>query len=157
METAADPEMETFPAPIVFEPRPLMRSLWRGFRCRCPNCGEGRLFGRFLKPVANCEACGEDFTHHRADDFPPYVTMVVVGHVVVPFMLSVALATELSIATQVSIWVVVVAILTFGLLQPVKGAIIALQWALRMHGFDGSADPDNDAQFMPGASGFFTT
>lgn len=140
-------DMETFPAPLLFEPRPLTQSLWRGFRCHCPNCGEGRLFGRFLKPVATCAVCGEDFTHHRADDFPPYVTMVVVGHLVVPFMLTVAMTTTLSIPVQVGLWVSVVAALTLALLQPVKGAIIALQWALRMHGFDGRTEEAD--QFFP--------
>ena len=129
--------------------RPLTRSLWRGFRCRCPNCGEGRLFRKFLKPVANCARCGEDYTHQRADDAPPYFTMLIVGHLVVPVMLVVALTTELSNAAHVAIWVPLTLFLALALLQPVKGTIIALQWALRMHGFDGSIDPDA----MPDAFG----
>jgi len=129
--------------------RPLARSLWRGFRCRCPHCGEGRLFRKFLKPVANCARCGEDYTHQRADDAPPYFTMLIVGHLVVPVMLVVALTTELSDATHIAIWVPLTLFLTLALLQPVKGTIIALQWALRMHGFDGGIDPDA----MPDAFG----
>jgi uncharacterized protein (DUF983 family) len=124
------------------ESRPLFRSLWRGFRGRCPHCGEGRLFGAFLKPVATCAVCGEDLSHQRADDFPPYVTMVVVGHLLVPLVLAVQFATDLSVTTHLAIWLPLTAALTIALLQPVKGAIIGLQWALRMHGFDGSANPD---------------
>ena len=63
----------------TLEPRPLFRAMLRGFVGRCPHCGKGRLFGRYLKPVATCSVCGEDFTHQRADDAPPYFTMVIVG------------------------------------------------------------------------------
>ena len=54
----------------------------RGFLGRCPACGEGRLFGRFLKVVDHCEACGTEFHHHRADDLPPYIVIFIVGHLV---------------------------------------------------------------------------
>ena len=55
----------------------------RGWRQRCPACGEGALFRAYLKVVDACPQCGEDLHHHRADDAPPYFTMVVVGHVVI--------------------------------------------------------------------------
>jgi uncharacterized protein (DUF983 family) len=137
------------------EKRPLIPALRKGMRCRCPHCGEGRLFHRFLKPVAACPACGEDLSHQRADDAPPYLTMVIVGHVVVPLMVAVQMATDLPNAVHLAIWLPVVAIMTLTLLQPVKGTVIALQWALRMHGFDGSADPDAPDQFWS-ASGLAT-
>jgi uncharacterized protein (DUF983 family) len=135
------------------EPRPLWQALARGFVGRCPNCGKGRLFRAFLKPVANCEVCGEDYTHQRADDAPPYFTMVIVGHLLVPVLLAVQLTTNLSIMQHLMIWLPLTGILTVGLLQPVKGAIVALQWALRMHGFDGRGEGDD--QFLP-YSGFTT-
>ncbi len=100
------------------------------------------MFRAFLKPVLACSACGEDLSHQRADDAPPYFTMVIVGHIVVPLMLAVALNTEWSNFTHLAIWLPVTLVMTLGLLQPIKGAIIGLQWALYMHGFDGSADPD---------------
>lgn len=125
----------------------------RGFTCRCPNCGKDRLFGRFLKPVATCSVCGEDFTHQRADDAPPYFTMLIAGHILVPILSLVLMTTTLSIYTHLAIWLPLTAVVTIGLLQPVKGAIIALQWALRMHGFDGLGEPEerNDGQFLPKA------
>jgi uncharacterized protein (DUF983 family) len=127
------------------EPRPLFRSLIRGFAGRCPHCGKGHLFGRFLKPVATCSVCGEDYTHQRAEDAPPYFTMVIVGHILVPILLAVQLTTDLSVTTHLLIWLPLTAILTIGLLQPVKGAIVAAQWALHMHGFDGK--PESADQF----------
>ena len=59
----------------------------RGFRCRCPRCGEGKLFRAFLKVDDNCSVCGLDFTPHRADDLPAYLVIVIVGHIVVPVVL----------------------------------------------------------------------
>jgi uncharacterized protein (DUF983 family) len=123
--------------------------MWRGFRCRCPNCGEGRLFRAYLKPVLACPHCGEDLSHQRADDAPPYFTMLIVGHVLVPIALAIVLVTELSVMTHMLIWIPLTGLACVALLQPVKGAIIGLQWALYMHGFDGSADPDA----MPDAFG----
>ena len=122
--------------------RSAMQAMWRGFTCRCPNCGEGALFRTFLKPVLVCGACGEDLSHQRADDAPPYFTMVIVGHIVVPIMLAVALNTDWSNFTHLAIWLPVTLAMSLALLQPVKGTIIGLQWALYMHGFDGSSDPD---------------
>jgi uncharacterized protein (DUF983 family) len=137
-------------AQIRFEPvasgerdkRPLLRSMARGFLGRCPHCREGRLFDRYLKPVPACAICGEDFTHQRADDAPPYFTMLVVGHIIVPLMLIAQLTTNWSNTTHLALWLPLTLALTLALLQPVKGAIIALQWANYMHGFDGSAEPD---------------
>ena len=114
----------------------------RGFVGRCPHCGEGSLFRKFLKPVAECPVCHEDYTHQRADDFPPYVTIIVVGHVLIPIVLAVQTAIELHMFVHLAIWLPVTALATVALLQPVKGAIVAMQWALRMHGFDGHPDPD---------------
>ena len=125
-------------------------AMWRGFRCTCPNCGERGLFRAYLKPVDNCRHCGEDMSHQRADDAPPYFTMVIVGHIIVPIMLFVALRTELSNTTHLMIWLPLTLAMTLALLQPIKGATIALQWALYMHGFDGSDDPDAYAEgYMP--------
>lgn len=129
-------------APPERTPRGVARSLFRGFRQRCPHCGEGRLFGRYLKPVAECPVCTEDLSHQRADDAPPYFTMVLVGHLIVPLMVTVILLTDLPSWMHLAVWLPLTAILTLALLQPVKGAVIGLQWALYMHGFDGSADPD---------------
>jgi uncharacterized protein (DUF983 family) len=75
--------------------------------------------------------------------------MVIVGHLVVPVMVATILLTNLSTTTQLLIWLPTIAILTVGLLQPVKGAIIAFQWALRMHGFDGKGDDAADFQSFP--------
>jgi uncharacterized protein (DUF983 family) len=133
--------------------RPRWQSVKRGFAGRCPHCGEGRLFRAYLKPIETCPVCGEDLSHQRADDFPPYITMVIAGHVLVPLMLTMQMLTNFSVVTYLAIYLPITVAAVFGLMQPVKGAVIGLQWALRMHGFDGRANPDAPPEgYLPGAS-----
>lgn len=109
--------------------------LVRGLLGRCPACGKGRLFRAFVKVADHCNACGEAFHHHRADDFPAYVVIVVVGHIVVPLAMIVEIAYQPSYWLHAAIWLPLVLALSIGLLQPVKGLIVALQWQMGMHGF----------------------
>jgi uncharacterized protein (DUF983 family) len=145
------------PVEITTQGEDSARSRWlsvrRGSSGRCPHCGEGRLFRAYLKPVMTCPVCAEDLSHQRADDFPPYITMVIAGHILVPLMLTMQMLTDFSVATYLAIYLPVTVIAVFGLMQPVKGAVIGLQWALRMHGFDGRTNPDAPPEgFLPGAS-----
>jgi uncharacterized protein (DUF983 family) len=110
----------------------------RGACGRCPNCGRGHMFGRFLKVVDHCEVCGEELHHQRADDFPAYVVIVLVGHIVVSLALTVEIAFAPPMWLQYALWLPLTLFLALGLLQPVKGAIIAWQWFLGMHGFEQS-------------------
>lgn len=120
--------------------RPLWEAMKRGFLGRCPHCGEGRLFASFVKTFDRCEACGEELHHHRADDFPAYLVVVIVGHVIVGAFMSVEAVTNLSLAQHLAIWLPATALSAVALLRPVKGAVIGLQWALYMHGFDGEQE-----------------
>jgi uncharacterized protein (DUF983 family) len=114
----------------------LPKALARGFAMKCPNCGRGHLFGRFLKVVDHCEVCAEDYTPQRADDFPAYLVIVIVGHIVVPALLAVAVAYNPPAWLQLAIWLPITLFASLGLLQPVKGTIVALQWQTGMHGFE---------------------
>lgn len=116
-------------------PVSLAQAVWRGFRGRCPHCGEGRLFSRFLKVADRCEACGEELFHQRADDFPAYLVIVMVGHAVVPAILAVEMTYAPPVALQLAVWLPVTLIASLALLQPTKGAIVGLQWQTGMHGF----------------------
>lgn len=119
-------------------PRPLRQSLWRGFLGRCPKCGEGRMFRKFLKVADACPVCGEPLHHHRADDLPAYLVIAVVGHVVVGLMLWVEQAYHPSMLVHVALWVPLAVVMSLALLQPTKGAVVALQWHAGMHGFPGA-------------------
>jgi uncharacterized protein (DUF983 family) len=118
------------------EKRNVWTALRRGFRGRCPRCGEGKLFRAFLKVDDHCSVCGLDYTPHRADDLPAYLVIIIVGHIVVPMILWIETDYSPSVPLQLSIYLPLVLILSLVLLQPVKGAVVGVQWALRMHGFD---------------------
>lgn len=119
-------------------PVTLGKAAWRGFLGRCPHCGEGRLFGRYLKAVDRCDVCGEELHHHRADDFPAYLVIVVVGHAVVPLVLAVETAYSPSYWVHGLIWLPLTLLMAIGLLQPTKGAVIGIQWQVGMDGFEAS-------------------
>jgi uncharacterized protein (DUF983 family) len=120
----------------IAEKRDVWTAMKRGFRGRCPRCGEGRLFRAFLKVDNNCSVCGLDFTPHRADDLPAYLVIIIVGHLLVPVILWVETTYAPPVALQLSIYLPFTLIASLSLLQPVKGAVVGMQWALRMHGFD---------------------
>jgi uncharacterized protein (DUF983 family) len=120
----------------LVEKRDVWAALKRGFRCRCPRCGEGKLFRAFLKVDNNCSVCGLDFTPHRADDLPAYLVIVIVGHLVVPTALTIETNYSPPVWLQLAIYLPFTLVASLALLQPVKGAVVGLQWALRMHGFD---------------------
>ena len=121
------------------------RNVWtamkRGFIGRCPNCGEGKLFRAFLKVDDHCSVCAQDFTPHRADDLPAYLVIVIVGHLLVPVILWIETDYAPAVWLQLAVYLPFTLVASLALLQPVKGAVVGLQWAFRMHGFgSGSAD-----------------
>ncbi|SEN21868.1 Uncharacterized conserved protein, DUF983 family [Loktanella fryxellensis] len=114
-------------------------AMWRGFRRRCPNCGEGHMFTSFLKVVDRCPVCQESLSGHRADDGPAYLTILIVGHLLAPILIysfveyrpdPLVLATAFTIGTVG---------LSLFLLPRLKGLVVGIQWANGMHGF---ASPD---------------
>ncbi|MFC6488647.1 DUF983 domain-containing protein [Nitratireductor sp. GCM10026969] len=120
--------------------RPVYESMRRGFFGKCPQCGQGRLFRAFLKTVDRCPSCGEEMDHHRADDLPAYLVIVIVGHVVVGAFMGVQAATDWPTWLHLAIWAPLTLIMSLALIGPVKGSVVGLQWALRMHGFGGEKD-----------------
>jgi uncharacterized protein (DUF983 family) len=129
---------------VSTEKRDVWTAMKRGFRSRCPRCGEGKLFRAFLKVDNNCSVCGLDFTPHRADDLPAYLVIIIVGHLVVPTALWIETDFAPPVWLQLSMYLPFTLIASLALLQPVKGTVVALQWALRMHGFD-----DNPPEGIP--------
>jgi uncharacterized protein (DUF983 family) len=120
--------------------RPVRTAMWNGFRGKCPHCGQGKLFASFLKTVPACAHCGEEIHHHRADDLPAYLVVLIVGHVVVGAVMGFTEMTTLSTWGILAIWAPATVVMAVGLLRPIKGAIVGLQWALYMHGFGGEDD-----------------
>lgn len=125
----------TIASDISAPERPLKPALLRGWRRRCPQCGVGPMMKGYLQVHDSCPICGEDLHHHRADDGPSYITILVLGHLAAPILSAIYFATtpDPFVLSAVSIVIVVAAALW--MLPRVKGAFVALQWAKRMHGF----------------------
>jgi uncharacterized protein (DUF983 family) len=113
-------------------------AMWRGFRSKCPACGEGKMFRKFLKVADNCPNCGEELYHQRADDFPAYLVIVIVGHILIPIVLAVETDFVMPMWVAMTMWPAIGLASTMALLQPVKGAVVAIQWFVGMHGFEQS-------------------
>ena len=116
--------------------RPLGPALLRGWHGRCPSCGGGPMMSGFLRIRHSCASCGEELHHHRADDAPAWLTILIVGHLIVPVLLFVESNFAPPMWVHWSVWPVLTLGLTMWLLPRIKGAIVAMQWAWRMHGFD---------------------
>jgi uncharacterized protein (DUF983 family) len=106
-------------------------ALKRGFFCRCPHCGEGKLFKSYLKLVDQCEICGERLGHIRADDMPAYLTIAIVGHIVVGLMLT---AIQMGVPNWlgISVSMGLTIGMTLWLLPHMKGVVAAQLWRLKI-------------------------
>ncbi|MDP5085143.1 MAG: DUF983 domain-containing protein [Yoonia sp.] len=117
------------------EDRPTRQALLRGWRERCPNCGKGHMFTKYLKVADTCPECGEELFHHRADDGPAYLTILLVGHIMgfaIHLMWVHFRPEPIVMATVLTTGAVA---LSLFLLPRMKGMVVAIQWARRMHGF----------------------
>lgn len=120
----------------VEEQRSVASAIGRGLRGRCPHCGVGAMFPRYLKVADHCPSCGEALYHHRADDAPPYAVILVLGHIIVPLLVLVEEIYRPEVWVHLVLWMPLTLVLSLVLLPMMKGGLIGLQWALRMHGFD---------------------
>lgn len=120
--------------------RPMRQAMWRGWRKRCPNCGDGRIIFNYLKVRDTCPTCGEEMCHHRADDGPAYLTILVVGHILAPLLhFSFVYWRPDPLVLALSLTALTVSLALY-LLPRLKGMLIGIQWSRRMHGF-GEAPP----------------
>lgn len=117
--------------------RPLGQSLLRGWRRCCPACGAAPMLAGYLTVQDACPRCGEALHHHRADDGPAYLTILIVGHVMAPLFLFVFITWRPGPWTMMTVFSIGVVALSLYLLPRLKGAMVALQWSRRMHGFGG--------------------
>lgn len=106
----------------------------RGLALRCPACGAAPAFRGYLKVVERCAGCGESLGQIRADDFPPYLTILLVGHIMVPLLLLVEQSYALSLGLQLVLWPTLTLLLTLAFLKPIKGGVLGMMWALRLRG-----------------------
>lgn len=125
---------------LIVTDRSVWTSIKRGFGLKCPSCGAGAMFRAYLKVNDACPSCGEALHHQQADDAPPYLVILAVGHIVIPG----AVAWQLAYSPPLWLYMGIIGGLTVGLslwlLPRMKGAVVGIQWANRMHGFGGEPD-----------------
>ena len=111
---------------------PLRRSVGRGLAQRCPACGKGRIFGRYLKVQPHCEACGHELARYPADDGPAYLTILLVGHLIVGPLLFFPIVWESSPLYSLPIILGSLTVITLLALPRIKGGWIGLMYALQV-------------------------
>ncbi len=112
----------------------LLTILLRGVCKSCPQCGKGRTLHSYLKVRPECTECGESLGHIRADDFPPYLTMVIVGHIIVPLLLLSEQYYAPPTLFQMTVWPIA-ALTLMGIMLPIsKGFCVNLIWHLGITG-----------------------
>jgi len=114
----------------------------RGGVGKCPRCGEAHLFRKWLKSEDRCPACGQDWSHQRADDFPAYIAILVTGHLLAPLLIALSLDFAMSPAAMFAVTIPLAIAMMLGMLQPAKGAVIATQWWHGLHGFAKERAPE---------------
>ncbi len=121
--------------PTLNTDRPVKPALLRGWRMKCPSCGTGPMMRSYLKTRKQCAVCGEELHHHRADDGPAYVTILVSGHLLAPMILFVFTTFRPDPLVMAVLFCIGFTALALYLLPRFKGMFVAMQWAKRMHGF----------------------
>jgi uncharacterized protein (DUF983 family) len=132
MDSSRDFDLPTETETLRLEGRSWLRAALKGWRGRCPNCGERHLFTAYVKMAPACRACGQEFEPFRADDAPAYFTIFVVGHLIVPMMLLVEKQWIPALWIHAVLWLPATLILSLVLLPRIKGAVIGVQWGLNM-------------------------
>ncbi|RYE09758.1 MAG: DUF983 domain-containing protein [Hyphomicrobiales bacterium] len=110
-------------------PRPVWPAIANGIRCKCPNCGRGRLFRGYLTQVQDCAVCNERLGHYEVGLVLPLVVITVLVHVIAFVMLELELTGHGSPALYLYVLVPISIIVPLVILPFSKGAIIGLFWA----------------------------
>ncbi len=110
---------------------PGLTPILRGLRGRCPACGKGRLFSGYLRQEAACSHCGEPTGLIRAEDGPPWLTVLILGPLLAP------LSYIVSMKSPAPLWISLIALGGFAigavlfLLPRIKGGFIGLLWRMQ--------------------------
>lgn len=111
---------------------------WRGLLGRCPNCGRGRLLAGYLKQVERCPNCGEAYGHIRSDDAAPWLTILLVGHILMPVVLAVESTTDWPGWLSKTVWPLAALLLCLTILPRARTLFLSVIWATRGPG----SEPD---------------
>lgn len=100
----------------------------RALMCRCPGCGAGKLFTGYVTPVAACAVCHEPLGHIRADDGPAWLTILIVGHIVVATILAVEPHVDWPQWLSTTVWLSLALVAVLVVLRPAKALFIGVIW-----------------------------
>lgn len=140
-ERSQDDVTETKKSYVHEDDRPVWPAIFKGWRRRCPNCGSGPLLHSYLKVRDTCPVCKQELHHHRADDGPAYLTILIVAHLMAPLLHLMFVKWRPEPLVTFTVLTVFCVGLCLYLLPRMKGVIVAIQWSRRMHGFDDKKTP----------------
>jgi uncharacterized protein (DUF983 family) len=106
----------------------LSRSVLRGIACRCPRCGEGKLYSGFLTLRPACGKCGLDYAFIDAGDGPAVFIILIAGFLVVACALIVEVKYQPPFWVHAALWIPMVLAVTLWPLRAMKSLLIALQF-----------------------------
>lgn len=107
--------------------------LLHGLRGKCPNCGQGRLFKSYITQNQVCSICREDFSNIHADDGPPWLTILVSGHIMAPLIIYFVTHDIFSEFIETSILIIMALLCVFIILPRAKGLFIAAIWIINQN------------------------
>jgi uncharacterized protein (DUF983 family) len=113
------------------EKRNIWTALVRALRGRCPRCGRAPLFRAYLKQVDACPECAEAWSEIRTDDAAPWLTILIVGHVMAPVLVAMSKSGLFSPWEMAAILVPVLIAMCLLILPRAKALFMAAIWALR--------------------------
>lgn len=123
--------MQSNPEPVSPEQTSMLTAILRCVAGKCPKCGKGKLLEHYIKPVANCAACGETLGDIRADDGPPWLTILIIGHIMLPIIFTQGPHSTWPEWVAMTVWVSVAVLLMALILPRAKGLFIGVIWKNR--------------------------
>ncbi len=112
-------------------PGPRVSLLGAALRCRCPRCGQGRLYAGLLTVRDACEVCGLDLRAHDSGDGPAVAVTFVLSAIVVALAFWVEFTFSPPLWVHVVLWPVVTIPLAVAMMRPLKAALVAMQYRVR--------------------------
>ena len=99
----------------------------RGFNKICPQCAGSPIFKKYIKTYNKCKKCGLKLSDYKSDDGPAYITIFIVGHILIPIILLIEKYFSPPILSQMILWPIITIAMSLWLLPRIKGAFIGIQ------------------------------
>jgi len=114
--------------------------LLSGILKKCPNCAKGNVYSKYLKVNDRCKKCNEELHSYRTDDFGPWLSIIIAGHIIVPLVLAVEQNYALDLWLQAIIWIPLTILTVLFLLPISKSICLSILWRLKMKDNESSLD-----------------